>query len=181
MIGPSTQPPLAAETCERRPRPVDAALPAAAGVACELSWHGGSGLPAGHPGSEAVAQALSGLMEVNGRDEGPPRPLGLDVASVAAGVLAATGVLAAAGARRRGRQVATVATSPLDTALVLLSRDFVVATGLGDAVPGPPLAAPGPPFRRADGVAFEIEPLDPERWRELWARLGVEGPELRPR
>ncbi|MGH9151533.1 MAG: CoA transferase, partial [Acidimicrobiales bacterium] len=172
MIGPSTQPPLAAETCERRLRLVGAARPAAAGVDCELSWHGRSRLPAGHPGSEAVAQALSGLMEVNGRDGGRPRRLGLDVASVAAGVLAATGILAAAVARCRGREVATVATSPLDAALVLLSHYFVVATGLGDAVPGPPLAAPGPPFRSADGVAFEIETLDPERWRELWARLG---------
>ncbi|MGH9286145.1 MAG: hypothetical protein ACRD0M_10825, partial [Acidimicrobiales bacterium] len=45
--------------------------------------------------------------------------------------------------------------------LVLLSNYYVVATSLGDAVGGPPLAAPGPPFRSADGHWFEIETLDP--------------------
>ena len=41
-------------------------------------------------------------MEVNGRDRGIPRRVGLDVASVAAGLLAAQGALAADIARRRG-------------------------------------------------------------------------------
>ena len=176
MIGSSTG--LAVETCERRLRLVDPALPGAVGVDGHLSWFGRAGIAAGRPGSEAAVQALSGLMEVNGRDGGRPRRLGLDVASVAAGLLGASGVLAAAVARRRGHDVTAVATSPLEAALVLMSHYFVVATGLGDAVPGPPLAEPGPPFRSAEGTWFEIETLDPEDWRRFWGLLGVEGPEL---
>lgn len=175
MIGSSTGPQLAAETCERR---LLAAGTPAGGVDADLSWFGRAGLAPGRPGSEAVVQALSGLMEVNGRDAGRPRRLGLDVASVAAGILSATGVLAGSVGRRRGIGVSAVATSPLDAALVLMSHYFVVATGLGDAVPGPPLAAPGPPFRSAEGTWFEIETLDPESWRAFWALLGVDGPGL---
>jgi crotonobetainyl-CoA:carnitine CoA-transferase CaiB-like acyl-CoA transferase len=54
-----------------------------------------------------------------------------------------------------------------------------VATGLDDAVPGPPLAAPGPPFGSADGHWFEIETLETAPWTDFWARLGVgPGPDV---
>jgi len=118
-------------------------------------------------------------MEVNGRDAATPRRLGLEAASVAAGLLAAQGDIAAEIARLRDRPVAPAHTSVLQAGLVLLSHYFVVATGLGDAVPGPPLPAPGPPFRSADGVWFELETLDADPWREFWTRLGVAaGPDL---
>jgi crotonobetainyl-CoA:carnitine CoA-transferase CaiB-like acyl-CoA transferase len=57
--------------------------------------------------------------------------------------------------------------------MLLLSHYFVVATGLGDAVPGPALPAPGPPFRSADGHWFEIETLDAEPWTDFWTLLGA--------
>lgn len=132
------------------------------------------------PGSEATVQAVSGLMEVNGRDRSTPRRLGLEVASVAAGLLAAQGELAAAVAGLRGGPVPTVDTSVLQAGLVLLSHYFVVATGLEDAVPGPPLPAPGPPFRSAEGRWFEIETLEPEGWKRFWTALGAGGAELGP-
>ncbi len=68
----------------------------------------------------------------------------------------------------------------LQAGLVLLSHYFVVATGLEDAVPGPPLPAPGPPFRSAEGRRFEIETLDPEAWKQFWTALGADGSELGP-
>ncbi len=119
-------------------------------------------------------QAVCGLMEVNGRDRSTPRRFGLEVASVAAGLLAAQGELAAAPSRG----LRTVETSVLQAGLVLLSHYFVVATGLEDAVPGPPLPAPGPPFRSADGRVFEIETLDPESWKAFWTALGAGRAEL---
>ncbi|HET9444033.1 MAG TPA: CoA transferase [Acidimicrobiales bacterium] len=143
-----------------------------------ISWTGPAGFPEDRPWSEATIQALSGLMQVHGRDAGRPRRLGLDVASVAAGVLAAQGVLAAEIGRLRGRPVPTVRTSVLQAALVIQSHYFVVATGLGDAVPGPGLPAPGPPFRSADGHWFEIETLDPDAWKAFWERLGAGGAPL---
>ena len=167
-----TGPRVAFETCARRLRAVDGHGPPL-DVDCAISWHGPAAIPAGTPGSEATVQALCGLMEVNGRDQGTPRRLGLEVASVAAGILAGQGAVAAGIAEMRGRPVPAVRTSVLQAGLLLLSHYFVVATGLGDAVPGPPLPAPGPPFRSADGQWFEIETLDPESWRELWTSLGA--------
>lgn len=120
---------------------------------------------------------MTGLMEANGRDGGVPRRIGLEVASVAAGILAAQGEVAAGIARRRGRSVGRPHTSVLQAGLMLMSNYFVVATALGDALPGMRREAPGPPFRSADGRLFEIETLDPDPWREFWLALGVEPPE----
>ncbi len=164
-----TAPRLASDTCARRlgAAGVDAGAP-------EITWYGPAGFPAGHPASEATEQARCGLMDVNGRDAGTPRRLGLEVASVAAGILAAQGAVAAELAGLVGGGPApAVHTSVLQAGLLLLSHYFVVATGLGDAVPGPPLPAPGPPFRSADGHWFEIETLDAEPWKAFWTTLGV--------
>jgi len=92
---------------------------------------------------------------------------------VAAGLLAAQGGIAAAIAGLRGQPVTMTHTSVLQAGLLLLSHYFVVATGLGDAVPGPPLSEPGPPFRSADGRWFEIETLDAEPWKAFWTALGT--------
>ena len=165
----SLTPQLAVDISARRLRAIDGldARPAA------ISWFGPAGFPSDHPGSEASVQALSGLMEVHGRDRRTPRRLGLEVASVAAGLLAAQGAIAGAIAGARGRPVPDAETSVLQAGLLLLSHYFVVATGLGDAVPGPPLPAPGPPFQSADGQWFEIETLDADPWKDFWTRLGA--------
>ncbi len=166
-------PQLAIDTCARRLGAREAFETPAV-----VTWYGPAGITAERPGSEAVIQAISGLMEVHGRDAGTPRRLGLDVASVAAGLLGAQGARAAAVSGMRGHPVPVAHTSVLQAALLLLSHYFVVATGLGDAVPGPPLSAPGPPFLSADDHWFEIETLDAEPWRAFWALLGAAGPDL---
>lgn len=168
-------PRLAEETCARRLTALQCSELHDGGLLgdVDISWHGPAALADHRPASEVSIQAMCGLMEVHGRDQGAPRRLGLEVASVAAGLVAAQGVLAAGIARARGRRVPMVRTSVLQAGLLLLSHYFVVATYLGDAVPGQRLAAPGPPFRSADGRWFEIETLDPEAWRDLWTRLGA--------
>ena len=160
---------LAVDTCARRLRGLG--LPTRADG--RITWYGPASFATDRPGSETSIQALCGLMAVNGRDGGTPRRLGLEVASVAAGILTAQAELAVALARARGRAVPRGHTSVLQAGLLLLSHYFVVATGLGDAVPGPALAAAGPPFRSADGRWFEIETLDAEPWRRFWTRLGA--------
>lgn len=168
-----TAPQLAIDTCARRLRPLD-------GLDSRppITWFGPAGFEPGRPGSEASVQALCGLMEVHGRDRGTPRRLGLEVASVAAGLLAAQGFIAKEIAGLRGRTAPVMQTSVLQAGLVLLSHYFVVATGLGDAVPGPPLAGPGPPFLSADGHWFEMETLDAEPWKAFWTGLGAAGADL---
>ncbi len=167
-----TGPQLAIDTRARRLQGFDG--PEALGnLESRTTWFGPADFTPDRPGSEVAVQAISGLIEVNGRDQAMPRRLGLEVASVAAGLLAAQGDMAVAIAARRGRPVGPAHTSVLQAGLLLLSHYFVVATGLGDAVPGPALPAPGPPFRSADGSWFEIETLDAEPWKEFWTRLGM--------
>jgi len=143
-----------------------------------LSWYGPAGVAPDRPGSEAAIQAMTGLMQVHGRDSGRPRRLGLEVASVVAGVLAAQGTLAALVGRARGLNVTAVETSVLEAALTLVSHTVAAATTGDEWVPARPGPAPGPPFRAADGPWFEVETLDPEAWKRFWLRLGYSGSDL---
>ncbi len=148
------------------------------GLHCGISWYGPSGLGPARVGSEATVQARSGLMHLHGRDAGGPRRLGLELASVAAGVLSACGVLAGLVARRRGGDACEVETSVLQAGLLAVSH-YVAAVSCDDEwVPAPPGPEPGPPFRSSDGHWFEIETLDPEAWKGFWYRLGASGAEL---
>ncbi len=168
---PMREPELARQTWARRLAPLGiSALP---DLDVDLSWYGPAAVGSHHLGSEAAVQALSGLMQVHGRDAGQPRRLGLEAASVAAGVLAAQGILAALVGRARGRRVSVVETSVLQAALVLVSHSVAAATTGSDWVPARPGPHPGPPFGTADGHWFEMETLDPEAWKRFWVGLGA--------
>ena len=192
-----TGPPLAARTCASRLRAFGAAQPAveqadggrqtlttrlgAAGdeLRATISWHGPADLAARPAATEMTVQARSGLMEVHGRDAGEPRRLGLEVASVASGVLASQAVLAALVGRTRGRPTATIETSVLEAALVLMCHYVAAATCDADEW-SPPASGPdpGPPFRSSEGRWFEIETLDPAAWKQFWSRLGAADADL---
>jgi crotonobetainyl-CoA:carnitine CoA-transferase CaiB-like acyl-CoA transferase len=132
---------------------------------------------------EAIVQAVSGLMAVHGRDQGRPRRLGLDVASTAAGVLAASGVLAALIAHARGGvRMHGVETSVLHGALAYLGHHVAIATS-GKRLPvdcNPAVTAEdallpaAPPFPAADGHRVELEVLSVDAWRAFWASMGVD-------
>ncbi|HWC12068.1 MAG TPA: CoA transferase, partial [Acidimicrobiales bacterium] len=175
-----TAPVLAVETCVRRL----AALrdlerrPPALEVDVDVSWCGPARFPPERQWSEASIQALCGLMAVHGWDHGRPRRLGLEVASVAAGLLAASGTLAARIGARRGRPVRRVETSVLGAGLWLVAHHLAAATSEGEPLPSPAGPEPGPPFRSADGRWFEIEVFDPDGWRSFWGRLGAADADL---
>lgn len=179
VMGPA----LAVDSCRRR---LSGGLsgegdsPPATAVDCHLSWYGPAALYADRLGSEAAVQAMCGLMHVHGRDAGRPRRIGLDIASTAAGMLAAQGVLAAQIAACRERPVSRVETSVLQAGLLLASHYLAIATCPGDGPSVPSWPAPGPPFGSADGCWFELETLDPAAWREFWSLMGVRGSELGP-
>ncbi len=181
-------PALALRTCARRLAPLGATCAGAAagglaveldgmGLEVDLSWFGPAGVGA-RPGSEAVIQAMSGLMRVHGRDAGGPRRIGLEVASVTSGILAAQAALAGMIGRARGIPVGTLQTSVLEAGLLLVSHRVAAATTGSEWVPVPPGPAPGPPFRSADDHWFEIETLDASAWRAFWERLGAGGADL---
>lgn len=151
---------------------------ATAPIWCELSWRGA---PEGHDEShtEATIQALCGLMEVHGRNAGRPRRLGVELASVASGVLATQGVLAALVARLRGGDTTHVETSVLQAGLLAVTHHVARATSGGhDHRLPPPGPDPGPPFRTADGHRFELETLDEQSWKTFWGHLGITGSQV---
>lgn len=170
-------PQLSVQTCRRRLAAVGAPddLPA---VDCTISWFGPAGASFPHRGSEATVQAISGMMAVHGWDSGYPRRLGLEMASVAAGILAANGVLAALIADQRGLEVPQVQTSVLQAGLLLVAHHMAAATAEGEPLLSPPGPDPGPPFRTVDNRWFEIEVFDPEGWKAFWGRLGASGADL---
>lgn len=176
MIDERCGPRLAAQTCLRRLEPFG--LSSRHVADCEISWFGPAGVGRGRRGAEGVVQAMSGIMAVNGRDHGSPLPIGLPVASVAAGVLAAQAVLASLIGLSRGRPARGVRTSVLQAGLLLCSHYIAAATSGEDPWPGPGGPAPGPPFCSLDGHWFEIETLDPEAWRAFWHDLGAGGADL---
>ncbi|RAJ31972.1 CoA transferase family III [Kitasatospora sp. SolWspMP-SS2h] len=139
-------------------------------LACRISWAGPLGLAVG---SEADVQAACGVMHVHGRRYGAPTPLRVDFASVAAGVLAATGALAALRARRAGTAYREVGVSVAQAALLGLAQYLAAATA-PDREGAEPAGTGGPPFRAADGVWFELEALAADGWLRFWSELGVD-------
>ncbi|MFD7644683.1 CoA transferase [Kitasatospora sp. NPDC059795] len=139
------------------------------GIGCRLTWAGPVALPLR---SEADVQAACGVMHVHGRRYGGPRLLGVDFASVAAGVLAAGGTLAALRARELGLPYREVEVSVAQAALLGLSQYLAAATA--EEPCAEPVGVGGPPFRSSDGVWFELEALGPDGWLRFWVELGVE-------
>lgn len=144
---------------------------------CRVAWHGPGHAP-DRPGSEAMIQATCGLAHLHGLERGCPRRIGLEIASVAAGLLASQGVLASLIAGERGGAAVPVRTSVTQAALLSISQYIARSTSSdtwSEWLPVPPGPDPGPPFTSADGHGFEIETLDAEAWKRFWLALGVDG------
>ncbi|WP_409473945.1 CoA transferase [Streptomyces sp. HC307] len=158
--------------------------PATATVGWDIDWQGPLSVPLV---DEGAVQAACGIMHVHGRAAGRPAPLAVDYASTVAGVLAAQGVCAALLARAAGADVTQVRTSVSQAALLALAQYLAAATADGD---NPEDGLPsrtgtgqgsGPadcPFVSADGVRFELEVLDADRWLDFWQRLGADRAEI---
>lgn len=152
---------------------------------CAIGWAGPVGVPMA---GELDVQAACGIMHVHGRAAGGPRALRLDYASVCAGVLAAQAITAGLLALLRGGPALSATTSVAQAALLALTQYVAVATAADPPTPSPYAATAlgpttssearsgdrTPPFRSADGVRFEIETFDAERWRDFWTALGAE-------
>jgi crotonobetainyl-CoA:carnitine CoA-transferase CaiB-like acyl-CoA transferase len=144
-------------------------------VTLTVSWDGGLG--AGLV-DERTVQAACGLMHVHGRRGGRPRPLGIDYASIAAGVLSVQALLAGLLARERRLDIGEAQTSVADAALLAVSQYLANATAPQDDDVVYRGGGEPPPFRSLEGVAFELEALDGEVWARFWAQLGVTGAQV---
>ena len=89
-------------------------------IYARLSGFGDDGPMGGAPGYDAVAQALTGLISINGPKDGEPVRMGVPVVDLAAGMNLAFGVLLALQARAMSGEGSYVECTLFDTGLALL-------------------------------------------------------------
>ena len=90
-------------------------------VYCSISGFGQHGPRASQPGYDAVVQAEGGLMSITGDAGGPPFRLGVAIADLTAGLLAAHGIALALFARERSGRGQYVDVALFDAVISLLS------------------------------------------------------------
>jgi formyl-CoA transferase len=89
-------------------------------IHCRVSGFGADGPLGGAPGYDAVAQALGGLMSVNGTPDTGPLRVGVPVVDITTGLSAVIGVLLAVIERQRSGRGQFVEATLYDTAVSLL-------------------------------------------------------------
>lgn len=125
-------------------------------VYCKITGFGLTGPYAQRAGYDLISQGMSGLMGLTGEGPGrPPVKVGVPVGDVTAGILAATGILAAYIERLRTGEGQYVDTSLLEASLVHTYWPVALAFATGESA-GPmgsahPVAAPYQAFPTADG------------------------------
>ena len=124
-------------------------------IYCSLSGFGRTGPYKHRRGFDLVAQAMSGIMSFTGeRPDGPPDKCGAPLSDITAGILAATGILAAYAHRLKTGQGQWVETSLFEAALVQTywQSAIALATDVAPKAMGSahPLNAPYQAFEAAD-------------------------------
>jgi crotonobetainyl-CoA:carnitine CoA-transferase CaiB-like acyl-CoA transferase len=124
-------------------------------IYCSLSGFGRTGPYKHRRGFDLVAQAMSGIMSFTGdRPDGPPVKCGAPLSDITAGILAATGILAAYTHRLKTGEGQWVETSLFEAALVQTywQAAIALATGVAPTAMGSahPLNAPYQAFEASD-------------------------------
>ena len=145
-------------------------------VYCSISGFGQNGPKRDRPGYDAVVQAEGGLMSVTGAADGPPYRLGVAIADLVAGLLAAQGVTLALFARTRSGRGQQVDISMLDGVAALLTYQAGIFFATGDAPRRMgnrhPTIVPYETFEAADGE-FVLAVGTDEQFRRFCAVAGV--------
>ena len=89
-------------------------------IHCRVTGFGPDGPFGGFPGYDAVAQALSGLMSINGTPQSGPVRVGIPIIDLCAGMNAAIGVLMALYERQKSGKGQFLEVSLYDTGVALL-------------------------------------------------------------
>ncbi len=124
-------------------------------ILCEISGYGRTGPYANKGGFDLVAQGVSGLMSITGESkEKPPMKVGAPLTDITAGVLGATGVLAALINREKTGKGQKVDTSLFEAGIIHTYWQSAIAGATGNS-PGPlgsahPLTAPYQAFKTKD-------------------------------
>lgn len=124
-------------------------------ILCEISGYGRTGPYADKGGFDLVAQGMTGLMSITGESsDKPPMKVGAPLTDITAGILGATGVLAALVSRNKTGKGQRVDTSLYEAGIVHTYWQSAIA-GATRKSPGPlgsahPLTAPYQAFKTKD-------------------------------
>lgn len=145
-------------------------------IHCRITGYGVDGPLGGAPGYDAVLQALSGLMSVNGEADGPAMRVGIPLVDIITSLNAMSGILMAVHARESTGRGQLVDLALLDNAISVLhphagkwfaSGETPRRTGVAH-----PTICPYETFTCADGPFF-IGAGNDRQFRSLVAALGA--------
>lgn len=143
-------------------------------IYASISGFGQTGPYRNRPGYDQIAQGMGGLMSITGPPGGGPWRVGIPVADLSAGLLAAQGVLVALFERERSGQGQWVHTSLLEAMVSML--DFQATRWLIDKEVPPqagndhPTGIPTGAFKTKDGY-MNIAASGQHMWRRLCEAL----------
>jgi len=124
----------------------------------------------GQPSFDLVAQALGGVMEITGQEDGPPTKVGPGVGDLFTAALNAVGILAAVHHRDRTGEGQYVDTAMYDAMISLCERTVYQHSYDGEAPTrqgnSHPTLFPYDAFETADGYVV-IAAFGSNHWREL--------------
>ena len=147
-------------------------------ILCEISGYGRSGPYAKKGGFDLVAQGMSGLMSITGESKDkPPMKVGAPLTDITAGILGATGVLAALISRQKTGLGQRVDTSLYEAGIVHTYWQSAIAVATGNS-PGPlgsahPLTAPYQAFKTKDNW-ITVGASNQNTWLKLIKALNKE-------
>lgn len=145
-------------------------------IHCRITGYGVDGPLGGAPGYDAVLQALSGLMSVNGEPDGPAMRIGIPLVDIVTSLNAMNGILLALHARQTTGRGQLIDLALLDNAVSILhphagkwfaSGVQPVRTGVAH-----PSICPYETFACVDGPFF-IGAGNDRQFRSLAAALGA--------
>ncbi|MDW8467633.1 MAG: CoA transferase [Burkholderiales bacterium] len=144
-------------------------------ILASISGFGEDGPYRDRPGFDQIAQGLSGIMSVTGAPGGGPMRVGCAVADVAAGLLAALGILTALHERERSGEGQWVQTNLLQAAIQLLdfqAARYTVAGEIPEQVGNDhPTSMPTSAYRTADGY-MNVAAAGANMWRRVCEAIG---------
>lgn len=145
-------------------------------VTCAVTGFGSDGPYKDRPAFDFIAQAMSGFMSVNGRDDDPPLRSGLPVGDLVAGIYGALGVTAALLRRERGggrEHVDVSLTNSMVSLLAYVGSNYLASGEIMQRSGNDhPIAAPYGLFQTAD-TPIAVAPNDDEFFGRLMDALGL--------
>jgi len=145
-------------------------------ILCEISGYGRTGPYADKGGFDLVAQGMSGLMSITGESSNkPPMKVGAPITDITAGILGATGVLAALIHRDKTGEGQRVDTSLYEAGIIHTYWQSAITSATGKS-PGPlgsahPLTAPYQAFKTKDKW-ITVGASNQNNWIHLLEALG---------